>query len=341
MRQPGTLIGSSRCVGGARPVAQVASPGFVKWLAGALLLVLGACAPSWEARDAQNTSDTQVAAPSAAERVREVGARVFLATAALCRRAQPADTTAALDKGMAAGFGPLYARPASAGRTGTWAERDVPTPGRRPGEVPTPGLRPSGVHTVIAAPYPPAGAESRGVGSFRAGPGLPIIRTPARGLRRAGGKARAGCGLGLVLSSQSGANAFSHGNRIRVTRDMVRFADEDAELAFVLAHEVAHNLLGHRTSVGRSTRRRMELEADHVGLYLIARAGYDPRIAARLLRRLSVAQPEMGRARPNHPTFGSRFKALQEVIEEIDRKRASGRRLVPAISAGSLARDLS
>jgi predicted Zn-dependent protease len=85
----------------------------------------------------------------------------------------------------------------------------------------------------------------------------------------------------------------------------------------------------------------MELEADHVGLYLIARAGYDPRIAARLLERLAIAQPEMGRAKPNHPTFSSRFEALQEVIEEINRKRASGSRLVPTLPAKRLTRNLS
>ncbi|MCX5796176.1 MAG: AarF/UbiB family protein [Elusimicrobia bacterium] len=56
----------------------------------------------------------------------------------------------------------------------------------------------------------------------------------------------------------------------------------DAALAFVLAHELAHNRLGHLKSLGSSSLmlgHLLEFEADTEALSMIARAGYDPREA--------------------------------------------------------------
>ena len=68
------------------------------WLPGAILLLLSACAPSWDTTDARFQADTQAentapfvpaAKPSAAERLHLVGARVRQATETLCQRPEP------------------------------------------------------------------------------------------------------------------------------------------------------------------------------------------------------------------------------------------------------------
>ena len=60
----------------------------------------------------------------------------------------------------------------------------------------------------------------------------------------------------------------------KVQRQHVLFEEE---LAFVLGHELAHHILGH-TNQPR-TFERTEAEADYLGLYLAARAGYDLGVA--------------------------------------------------------------
>ena len=81
----------------------------------------------------------------------------------------------------------------------------------------------------------------------------------------------------------------------------VRFFEryDDADIAVVVAHELAHNILRHRArldaagisrglfaEVGRNGRliRRTEDEADLLGLHLLRNAGYDPASAPRFWR---------------------------------------------------------
>ena len=68
---------------------------------------------------------------------------------------------------------------------------------------------------------------------------------------------------------------------------MLRFADSDQELAFVVAHEMAHNILGHadedsgsrglfaELGFGAKRIKVSEMEADAFAVELLAGAGYD------------------------------------------------------------------
>jgi predicted Zn-dependent protease len=62
---------------------------------------------------------------------------------------------------------------------------------------------------------------------------------------------------------------------------------DDSELAFIISHEVAHVILEH-SGPGKEAqikdkvvRQRIEIEADELGVLLMARAGFDPAAAAR------------------------------------------------------------
>jgi hypothetical protein len=128
--------------------------------------------------------------------------------------------------------------------------------------------------------------------------------------------AEAGCAVAFQLSGQSGANAYSYGDLIIIDPGLVRFAGDDAELAFVLAHEMAHSLLGPRESANREERQRLELTADNIALHLIARAGYDLRTGVGLLRRMAITYPKLNT--PDHPALMARFEALERVIAKLD-----------------------
>ena len=107
----------------------------------------------------------------------------------------------------------------------------------------------------------------------------------------------------------------------------------DAEIAVIVAHELAHVILRHPErltaakidrgvlrEIGRNGRihRRTEREADELGVHLLANAGYDPASAARFWRERG-GEIDAGpfRAR-THPSSRSRAEALELVARSID-----------------------
>lgn len=161
-------------------------------------------------------------------------------------------------------------------------------------------------------------------------------------------------------------NAFADGQHIFVTPAMMRFAEKDEELAFILAHETAHNLMRHQSAMsgnrimgallgaladgaaayggvntkGNFTKAGMDIatlsyssafeqEADYVGLYLLANAGVDYRQAPGFWRRMSIREPEAIYISTTHPSNSERFVNMTQVIQEIDQKKAKHLALLP------------
>lgn len=134
----------------------------------------------------------------------------------------------------------------------------------------------------------------------------------------------------------SSLNAFSIGDgHIFVTEGMLRFVDNEAELAALLSHEFAHHVAGHfcqrtrRASVLRnlfgaddvpqgnkvgelsaSMDSEKEREADRIGIVILERGGYDPRSAVRLATRMSAS------GTPSHFQYGQRIAALQKLAAD-------------------------
>ena len=127
-------------------------------------------------------------------------------------------------------------------------------------------------------------------------------------------------------------NAHVSGETIIITTGLLRFVERDDELAVVIGHELAHRILGHR----RSRRRSRERAADYIGVYLAARAGYDPAAAADFVRRLAAEHPELisERASPAHPGTPGRVAALDRAVAEIREKQRRGAPLFPETIEG-------
>lgn len=114
--------------------------------------------------------------------------------------------------------------------------------------------------------------------------------------------ADAGCGGHFVVATDDSLNAWSDGGGVAVTARLVDFTRSDNELAFVVAHELAHNILHHanRTrghspllasvGIGAGVIKSAEIEADKLATSLVRRAGYDPHGGETLLVRLSRAR---------------------------------------------------
>lgn len=88
----------------------------------------------------------------------------------------------------------------------------------------------------------------------------------------------------------TGEVALADGTRVRISADHPAFAFRQDELAAVIAHELAHNILHHREYLEREGRtqkrvRLTEREADRLSPWLLANAGFAPDAALRFMQR--------------------------------------------------------
>lgn len=156
-----------------------------------------------------------------------------------------------------------------------------------------------------------------------------LIRRGGRLLRLAM-RAQHGCGGKLALTSSSTLNAWADGKHVVVTTGMTALSRSDDEIAFVIAHEMAHNMLNHfrhdghsRGIFGFSRIKRGEIEADTYAVELMKSAGYQPAGGISFLenarRRLwwSISL--------DHPGFGRRIKIVSAAIQANERKTIAQR----------------
>lgn len=170
----------------------------------------------------------------------------------------------------------------------------------------------------------------------------------------------------LAAHEKNGANAFTDGNKISITPSMMRFARRDEELAIVLSHELAHAMLGHSQAKSQHSAAGLlmgavldslassqgfgsndnfrragaeigtlvysadfEREADYVGLYIMARAGYAIAAAPDFWRKMSLKKPASFAVSTTHPSNPERTVLLEKTVAEIMTKKHHGQLLDP------------
>ncbi|MCX7898036.1 MAG: M48 family metallopeptidase [Rhodocyclaceae bacterium] len=163
----------------------------------------------------------------------------------------------------------------------------------------------------------------------------------------------------IVIDDDKQANAFClPGGKVAVYTGILPIAQDDAGLAAVIAHEVAHAIARHggerlsqemlvaglTAAVVMGTRderkrdwyagllgagaavgfllpysRLHEAEADRMGLIYMAKAGYDPRAALDLWRRMALAAKEGARLPEflsTHPSDATRQREIEKHLAE-------------------------
>jgi Zn-dependent protease with chaperone function len=177
-----------------------------------------------------------------------------------------------------------------------------------------------------------------------------------------------GCRYPVQLSEDYNVDAGSNRYEIEVSAGLLQFVRDDNQLALVLGHELAHIMLGHidRTKTNRAIGRLLggtvdigaalagvntrwagakagtraggaaysqafESEADYLGLYLTARAGFEIDGTPDFWRQMGAEghQHILSSYKTTHPSAPERAAMLEETVKEIRDKLATGQPLVP------------
>lgn len=180
-------------------------------------------------------------------------------------------------------------------------------------------------------------AELQLEAALRSGPARLIVLREGREVAVTLGS-ESGC-LGRVrLARSTQTNAFANGHQVVMTTAMLNFLRSDDELAVVLGHELAHNILRHPSfrddkglpdegllhAIGIKPSRvwRSEEEADRLGLRLVAAAGYDLDAALPFWRRYLSKYDWFPQIFRSHPSLGARERIAAEEIAAIRREKA-------------------
>ena len=168
------------------------------------------------------------------------------------------------------------------------------------------------------------------------------------------------CHYLVALSTDDSVNAFADGNQVIITTGMMRFTETDQELSSVVSHELAHNLMDHMdakqlnatgglvldilaaiagvntqgifSDLGASVNsKEFEVEADYVGLYIMARANEPLDGVANFWRRMAAEHPGAITSdhMASHPSTPERFVAIENTVVEIQSKQHRNAALVP------------
>lgn len=159
-------------------------------------------------------------------------------------------------------------------------------------------------------------------------------------------------------------NAYATGDEVFVTPEIIDYLN-DNDLAAVMAHELAHNTMGHinakmtnimigtfagaaadvwlgtdyaATTAGATFgnivfSKEFETEADYVMTYYMARAGYDYHKAKDLEKSLAARNyRNLYEDNETHPRPQYRYALIKETAIEIDTKKAFGEPIMPDFS---------
>jgi hypothetical protein len=167
------------------------------------------------------------------------------------------------------------------------------------------------------------------------------------------------CAFKVDVGNADNVNAYSDGSRVMITRGMVNFAGSDDAIAYVLAKDMAHNVLGHANvmrssyTVGsiidnlvsvrpdlsmligtagvKPVPQDLDAAADYLALYMLARAGYDINHVHAFWQRLNSQYPHtvLNSYVAIHPSTAYRLTVIDKTVAEIKAKEAARKPLLP------------
>lgn len=161
------------------------------------------------------------------------------------------------------------------------------------------------------------------------------------------------CATRYQLITEDGYEAGADGRMVSINLPLFQYAAAEGagELAAVVAHELAHNILRHRERLdavdidrglarlfGKNARRikATEEEADRLSVWLMANAGYDPHDAVRFWTRFGKEHGHGIFTEGTHYRWQNRAAQIEEEIAAFDAAVTREGVRVPPILTGPL-----
>ncbi len=152
------------------------------------------------------------------------------------------------------------------------------------------------------------------------------------------------CAVRVQLQPSAELNSWADDRYATITTAMARYTAADDDLALVMGHELAHAYLHHEALLDRRSVARgllgplgtppglvleTERQADYLGLYIAARAGYDISRAGDFWERFRAEHGGGDFLLHTHPRGRDSLRAGMATVAEIARQRAAGQELLP------------
>ena len=157
------------------------------------------------------------------------------------------------------------------------------------------------------------------------------------------------CASDFQIDPSSQLDAGAQGSMVSITSAFADYAADDAELAAIVAHELAHNILQHRArldaakvsrGIGRSfgkSRKAIlatEIEADRLSIWLLANAGYEPSVALTFWQRYRREHGVQLLSDGTHLSWSKRIAIMQAELDLITATPVKdGKRAPPLMAA--------
>jgi len=168
------------------------------------------------------------------------------------------------------------------------------------------------------------------------------------------------CDYPVIASADTKPYAYSNGDDIIISQGALLQLQSREYLASLIAHELAHNIMGHVPKLPHADSRTYEyrrlsaihnvgehnfahpesapiyspayeVEADHLSVYLLAMSNFPLRYAADFLKSIYSENGKKiwGERLARHPYTPSRIDAISQTIKDIEDRRASGKPYYP------------
>ena len=125
-----------------------------------------------------------------------------------------------------------------------------------------------------------------------------------------------GCASNVQLVPGGRLDAVADGHYVQISGVMYEFVANDSELAFIIAHELAHNIVAEAGRAGRaSAQRKAELAADRAAIGMMTQAGYDADAVVPLMERLR-RKNRLSWLDGSHPGWSTRLAAARAAVAE-------------------------
>ncbi|MCW3848509.1 M48 family metallopeptidase [Sphingomonas sp. LB-2] len=159
-----------------------------------------------------------------------------------------------------------------------------------------------------------------------------------------------GCPSRFQTKVSGTIDSLADGIYVEITTGAMDFAGEEDQIAAIVAHELAHNILHHRERLnavgirrgllgqfGRNARRirQTEEEADILSVYLLDRAGYSPQAIVKFWEHYDRAHILGFLAAPTHPSPKARIAMVERETARIVAMKAAGETPRPLFMMGA------